>query len=391
MKLGATIDTRAASRRRWDAVVVGAGPAGAAVARRLARRGRSVLLVDRQLFPRDKVCGGCLSARTLRRLEDLDLGAVVPRLRGIPLVRLKLGGWGNGGDLPLPGGASVSRRAFDAALVVAAVESGADFLPGCAATLRPAAGGLRCVGLSTGGGDIETTASIVVMAGGLRGVPLSRKKEARRPAAAARIGASAIVDEGPPEYRPGTIYMAVGAGGYVGIVRLEDGRLNVAAALDGSVVRREGPGSPVSRVLAAAGFEPIRGLAASAWAGTPGLWFTPRHVAAERVFVVGDAAGYVEPFTGEGVGWALESAALVEPVAIRAMEEWSASMVGEWTARYRDAIRVSQRPCKVIAGVLRRPWASRLLLAALSVRPALGGPVVRRLHGEPAQGAEQWL
>lgn len=390
MSLHATIDAPAASRRSWEAVVVGAGPAGAVVARQMARRGRRVLLVDRQRFPRDKVCGGCLSARTLRCLETLDLAAVVPRLRGIPLSRLRLSGKGGAVDLSLPGGASLSRRALDAALVGAAVEAGADFVPGCSATLLPVAAAARRVGLHAGGDDFEITASIVVLACGLGGSPLATRRDARRTAAASRIGASLIVDEAPSEYRPGTIYMAVGAGGYAGAVRLEDGRLNVAAALDRSLLRREGPGALAKRFLAAAGFEPVEGLSAGDWAGTPGLGHRPRRVAAERVFVVGDAAGYVEPFTGEGIGWALESAALLEPVANRAATEWSPHMVDEWTACYRRGIRRSQRACRLIAGALRRPWASRLLLAALSGRPALGRPIVRLLHSGPvsARGAE---
>ena len=58
----------------WDAIVVGAGPGGAITAQSLARRGASVLLLDRQAFPRWKVCGGCLSAGALGALEAAGLG-----------------------------------------------------------------------------------------------------------------------------------------------------------------------------------------------------------------------------------------------------------------------------------------------------------------------------
>src|SRR5262249_23647918 len=60
MTLAATLDLMTTSERRWDAVVVGAGPAGALAARELARLGAAVLLVDRATFPRWKVCGCCL-------------------------------------------------------------------------------------------------------------------------------------------------------------------------------------------------------------------------------------------------------------------------------------------------------------------------------------------
>ena len=65
-------DERQRSRRLWDVVVVGAGPAGAVVARELALAGATVLLVDRRRFPRNKVCGGCLSARTVAQLGQLS-------------------------------------------------------------------------------------------------------------------------------------------------------------------------------------------------------------------------------------------------------------------------------------------------------------------------------
>ena len=61
----------------WDALVIGAGPAGSVTARELARRGRRVLLVDRATFPRSKVCGGCLNGAAIRTLERLGLGRVL--------------------------------------------------------------------------------------------------------------------------------------------------------------------------------------------------------------------------------------------------------------------------------------------------------------------------
>ena len=66
MTIGPTLSLADASARTWDAVVVGAGPAGAVAARELARRGTTVLLVDRASFPRNKVCGACLNVRARR-------------------------------------------------------------------------------------------------------------------------------------------------------------------------------------------------------------------------------------------------------------------------------------------------------------------------------------
>ena len=64
----------------WDAVVVGAGPAGAVAARELARRGHRVLLAERAKFPRGKVCGCCLNEHTLSALAAAGLGDLPARL-----------------------------------------------------------------------------------------------------------------------------------------------------------------------------------------------------------------------------------------------------------------------------------------------------------------------
>jgi 2-polyprenyl-6-methoxyphenol hydroxylase-like FAD-dependent oxidoreductase len=69
-------------RPRFDAVVVGAGPAGASTAILLARAGWSVALVERQRFPRRKVCGECIAASNLPLLDALGIGDAVARLAG---------------------------------------------------------------------------------------------------------------------------------------------------------------------------------------------------------------------------------------------------------------------------------------------------------------------
>ena len=61
----------------WDALVIGAGPAGSVAARELARRGCRVLLVDKATFPRPKVCGCCVNGAAIRALERLGLGHVL--------------------------------------------------------------------------------------------------------------------------------------------------------------------------------------------------------------------------------------------------------------------------------------------------------------------------
>ncbi len=121
--------------RKWDAVVVGAGPAGATLAARLSRRGWRVVLVDAARFPRQKVCGEYLSAAALDLLSELDVEATVRR-HAIPLdtLRLVLPG-GQTMDAPLDGPASrrpasLSRFQFDDLLLRHAVACGVEICEG---------------------------------------------------------------------------------------------------------------------------------------------------------------------------------------------------------------------------------------------------------------------
>src|SRR4029077_19937507 len=86
--------------------------------------------------------------------------------------------------------------------------------------------------------------------------------------AGSRIGAGATTPDAPDFYRPGTIYMTCGAGGYTGLVRLEDGRLDVASAFDAGAVRAAGgPGAAAARLLREAGWPAPDRLEQLAWRG----------------------------------------------------------------------------------------------------------------------------
>src|SRR5260370_26262195 len=87
--IAATLDLQTAARTVWDAVVVGAGPAGSLAARELARRGRAVLLVDRAAFPRAKVCGCFLNGNALATLRDGGLGDRTAHGGAPPIERIQ--------------------------------------------------------------------------------------------------------------------------------------------------------------------------------------------------------------------------------------------------------------------------------------------------------------
>jgi flavin-dependent dehydrogenase len=388
MTIEPTLDLTLAARRRWDAIAVGAGPAGALAALCLARWGASVLLVDRAVFPRGKVCGSCLNLRALATLETAGLGGLIGRLGAVPLSGLRLGADRRGAFIPLPGGVVLSRAALDAALVQAAVRAGAHFLPRTMARLGGLRGMVREVALRRDGRTVETDARVVLAAGGLGGQLLAREAGlATVVEAGARIGAGAVAPRAPAWYSAGTIYMACGTGGYAGLVRLEDGRLDIAAALDPGVVKQAGGlGPAVAAILHETGWPPVPGLADLAWHGTPLLSRHAVRPASDHVFLLGDAAGYVEPFTGEGIAWALASGAAVAPLAHRACGGWDPGLAGAWCDLYVKTVGRRQWACRTVAAVLRRPALTRIMIGALARVPALALPVVGYLNRAQGDG-----
>jgi flavin-dependent dehydrogenase len=383
----ATLDLEAAAAARWDALVVGAGPAGALAARELARRGHAVLLVDREAFPRWKVCGCCLNGRALHVLAGVGLADLPGRCGAVPLREVRLACRGCRAPLPLPAGVALSRRRLDAALIEAAVGAGAAFLPRTWAMLGDAGTDAQRVVLQQPGRAARPAgARLVLSTEGLGGTLLSRAAGFRvQTTRAARIGAGAVLEEAPDFYEPQVIFMATARGGYVGLVRLEDGRLEVAAALDSRWVRRAGgPGPAAAGLLDQVGWPAVPGLATAGWRGTPRLTRRLRPLAAGRLLALGDAAGYVEPFTGEGIAWALAAAVALAPLASQALREPGTDLAAEWPRLYRQAVGRRQVVCRWAARLLRRPLLTGAAVRLLARLPGLAAPVIRYLNAAPA-------
>lgn len=350
-------------------VVIGAGPAGSVAAREVARRGTPVLLLDRATFPRSKVCGCCLNAAGLAALDAIGLGHVVKELRAVPLMRVRLAAGRADAEVPLPGGVGVSRDALDQALLTEAAAAGATVRSGTRATVE--SDGDESVRVTVGSESIASPA--VVIATGL-----PTRTDA---AVGSRLGAGVVLPAGAaPFFAAGTIYMATGRGGYVGLVRLEDGRLDLAAAFDPAFVKAAGSlGAAATEVLKTTRWPVPDALADVDWKGTPALTRTPREVAGRRTFAVGDAAGYVEPFTGEGMAWAVAGAAALAPIVCRAAASGT-DHAAEWRRTHAALIRGRQGVCRAAARALRWPSFVRVAVRALAACPALARPVTFALN-----------
>lgn len=370
-----------AARILWDVAVVGAGPAGSMAAHALSRQSLKVLLVDRAKFPRWKVCGACLNPFTLSLLEKSGTAKMTALCGAVPIRQMHLAAGRSRATIPLSGWQVLSRRSLDAALVEAAQSVGTQFLPGTQAELGRALPDRRILILRYEGEQAEVSARLVVAADGLGG-GLLRGEEgcAIQVAPRSRIGVGAVLDSCPPFYEPEVIHMAYGPGGYVGCVRLEDGKLNVAAALEVAVVKKaRGPATVIARLLEQTGWPAIANLSDVAWQGTPPLTRQPTRPAATRVLAIGDAGGYVEPFTGEGIGWAMASGCMLAEFAGRAVHRWQASLADQWIALQKRNKTQSCQLCRAVTWVSQHPALARSLVGIVGRWPRLADLLLRRI------------
>jgi flavin-dependent dehydrogenase len=349
----------------------------------LGRAGKKVLLLDRHAFPRWKVCGATLSPGVKDLLAEAGLDGLLQTAGGTALHVLRLGGWSMQAELPLNGSMALSRYALDLALIQEAQRAGVHFRPRARGRLGPLSPDRRIVEIVVGEERREVATRTVVAADGLgsglmaqAGVPSEVPSSSRR----RLVGLGGVFPSSTPGFEAGVIHMAVGRAGYVGLSRVEDGNLNVAAAVAAGFLKESGsPGAAVGSLLSECGWPTLPDLPSEGWKGTPELTRRPSYPGAERLFAVGDAGGYVEPFTGEGVFWALTGARLAAPFIARVAESWDPGLLERWSKAYSGLVGRAQRLCRLVSWVLARPSLSRGIIRILRNHPGVAGPVVRRV------------
>jgi flavin-dependent dehydrogenase len=367
----------------FDVAIVGGGPAGAAAALRLLQAASPprILLLERERFPRFKVCGCCLNGAATALLRQLDVEEVLTEQAAVPLRHWRAAAAGTRLSASLPDGWALSRTRFDEALLARVLARGGNVWQPATAKLVGVA--RDRIELSVRGSAAEAAhvyADHVVLACGLSGAAVDRwlpwKTAPRGP-----IGVGANFASAAAGYEPGIIYMACARGGYVGVVRLEDGMLDVAAALY-CPAERQTPGRSLGRqlrdILRDAGLPPIDELEAVQWKGTPRLQ-RQRLPGRGRLLASGDACGYVEPFTGEGMAWAMQTGVLAAESILESVR--GGYDAGElYTGRYRRQLSRRKLTCRLLTASLRRPWSRKLLFATLRRAPWLARPVIGSLN-----------
>jgi flavin-dependent dehydrogenase len=374
-----------------DALVIGAGVAGASAALHLAKAGARVTLVDRARLPRDKVCGCCLNATAVSLLRELGLGEALERAGSVPTTRITLCSPGRAVTLPSRGGRSLSRSTLDVLLADAAVRAGCAFLSSTSARIErlPAHSRetvhVRVSGAGRGAGGQTIRAGVVLVADGLAGTSTAGIGAGKRKIDPGSLrGYGALLPADRHDSRPGQIVMCCGGAGYVGTVVLEDGRLDIAAALKpGAVKALGGPARAVARVVMDAG-QPLDGIDTLRWRATAPLTGARERLSLPGVLILGDAAGYVEPFTGEGMAWALRSAHAATPIVLSAIANgWRDAHGRQWDRVHRSAVRRGQWRCRLFSKLLRRPVMTDAALGVLGRVPACLVPIATRVAFPP--------
>jgi menaquinone-9 beta-reductase len=397
---------RAVGRRdQPDVVVVGAGPAGSATALLLARAGIDVLLVDRARFPRAKPCGDCLSLEATRVLDRLGVLPAVSDQAPASLLGWRIVSPGGRsfdarfsaagqGVTARPGALAMRRRDLDACLFQAAVGAGARTLsPATVESFEPGSPPrLRLRGEA--GETIELVPRFVVGADGLRSRVARCAGRVRRGPRLRKFSLTLHVRDVVGVNELGEMHVSDGL--CLGIAPVGRGTHNltlVAGSRRHALEVRSGAGPFFARALRRFSALPA-GLATATLDGVPlldalacdspgflasGPFDVPCGSAAGRGFALaGDAAGYFDPFTGQGIYQALRGAELLAAALLPALarRRRHVGVLHGYGWKHRLLTKPSRLMQQGIDGVLARPALADAAIERLSRAPAAARAVL---------------
>ncbi|MEP7058588.1 MAG: FAD-dependent oxidoreductase [Caldimonas sp.] len=395
-------------RTDFDALIVGAGPAGSAAAILLARAGWSVALIEKQRFPRRKVCGECIAASNLPLLDALGIGAAFaaaagPELREVALMRGErcvVAALPAAPDARRRWGRALGRETLDTLLLDAARAAGAVVLqPWSAQTLDGTAGAWSCVVRAHDSDAVETLRAPLAIAahGSWETLPSDRpaRRLGRSPSDLFAFKAN-FVDA---SLVAGRLPVLSFDGGYGGIVIGDRGITTLACCIRRDRLescRAGAPGARAGDAVEALLRRECRGVREGLRdARRDGAWLAAgpidpgiRLTRGDGVFRIGNAAGEAHPVIGEGISIALQSAWLL---CARLLGERASAREDRTDPEPRHELLLDvawQRDiARRYAADWRREFGPRLRLAAAfahaAMRPRSAAALVALARGWP--------
>jgi flavin-dependent dehydrogenase len=380
-----------------DVLIVGAGPAGAVAGTILARAGARVRIVDRARFPRDKLCGDTVNPGTLARLEALDLAAGIDE-RSLRIDGMKVTGAGGvtiEGRYPAGlSGRAIVRRDFDWLLLRQAIAAGCqlDEGVGVRGAIVDEQGRGRSVSGAIVSGDRHPSplkARVTIAADGRHSTIAFGLGLASHPPSPRRWAIGAYFENFMPNgVRPGSDpdltptfgEMHVRRGHYIGIAPVQGGLTNVCLvkpSFAGDAALGD-PGSLLTRSLAD---DPLlRDRAADARLISGPVVLGPlavdvRDAAIDGLLLAGDAAGFIDPMTGDGLRFAIHGGELAAAAGLQALSRGWAGVHSGLTAARRRAFGGKWRFNRGLRAMVASPFA----VDAAAIGARIAPPLLRAL------------
>ena len=362
-----------------EVAIIGAGPAGSTLAALLAARGVDVALFDRDLFPRDKLCGEFLSYDALPILERLGVLDAIDAAGAPRIAQCRIVGARRTYTFPFPHEArGVSRMFLDDLLLRTAESRGATRRDGVTVSELPQAKVIVGAWGRWGRFDRELSRSFVAE----KDRNFGFKRHYRGPL-------------------HGSIDLYAFRRGYLGVNAVEGDVVNICGLVHGSrlaghkgrwdafvdTIRAEEP--RLDELYAA--HEPAQ----EHFLSSEPVIFRARSAVEGGVFMIGDASGVIDPLTGNGMAMAIQSALLAAPIILRLVQTPSrrAELENDYRRRHHQFFAPRIRWSRTVATLLSRP---RLLDAALAATRStrIGETLLRRTRAsrdEVARGADAWF